>query len=191
MKFKQDIIAHTFRNKYLKYSGGGYTSLKSSATDYLATQIASWFYEDDEGNLHSKLNFVSDQGLTAYGLGKASSAINQQTASTFQAQSSVNNVGNKMVGVNSIIANDNAVAQEQLPYECVEDVIRELSLQDIAKSPIENLQQNMDYAKIAYIYTIQTARLNKEINCLKEQITLLKDELKQIHNINTKENGSI
>ena len=49
----------------------------------------------------------------------------------------------------------------------------------------------MDYAKIAYIYTIQTARLNKEINCLKEQITLLKDELKMKQNTNIKGNGSI
>ena len=38
MNFKQDIIAHTFRNKYLKYTGGSYTTSKaSSTTDYTAT----------------------------------------------------------------------------------------------------------------------------------------------------------
>lgn len=70
MNFKQDIIPHTFRNKYLKYTGGGYiTSKSSSSTDQAAAQLAKWFYEDDEGSLHSKLDFVSDLGLTAYGLG--------------------------------------------------------------------------------------------------------------------------
>lgn len=70
MNFKQDIITHTFRNKYLKYTGGGYiTSKSSSSTDQAAALLAKWFYEDDEGSLHSKLDFVSDLGLTAYGLG--------------------------------------------------------------------------------------------------------------------------
>lgn len=70
MNFKQDIITHTFRNKYLKYTGGGYiTSKSSSSTDQAAALLAKWFYEDDEGCLHSKLDFVSDLGLTAYGLG--------------------------------------------------------------------------------------------------------------------------
>lgn len=70
MNFKQDIIAHTFRNKYLKYTGGSYTTSKaSSTTDYTATQIANWFYEDDNGNLHSRLSFVGDKEISAYGVG--------------------------------------------------------------------------------------------------------------------------
>ena len=70
MNFKQDIIAHTFRNKYLKYTGGSYTTSKaSSTTDYTATQIANWFYEDDNGNLHSRLSFVGDKEISAYGAG--------------------------------------------------------------------------------------------------------------------------
>ena len=70
MNFKQDIIAHTFRNKYLKYTGGSYTTSKaSSTTDYAATQIANWFYEDDNGNLHSRLSFVGDKEISAYGVG--------------------------------------------------------------------------------------------------------------------------
>lgn len=73
MNFKQDIIAHTFRNKYLKYTGGSYTTSKaSSTTDYTATQIANWFYEDDNGNLHSRLSFVGDKEISAYGVGDGS-----------------------------------------------------------------------------------------------------------------------
>lgn len=76
MNFKQDIIAHTFRNKYLKYTGGSYTTSKaSSTTDYTATQIANWFYEDDNGNLHSRLSFVGDKEISAYGAGDDSGSI--------------------------------------------------------------------------------------------------------------------
>lgn len=76
MNFKQDIIAHTFRNKYLKYTGGSYTTSKaSSTTDYTATQIANWFYEDDNGNLHSRLSFVGDKEISAYGAGDDSGSV--------------------------------------------------------------------------------------------------------------------
>lgn len=69
MNFKQNIIAHTFRNKYLKYTGNNYSSSNSSSSSSIAdNKIAKWFYEDEEGNLHSKLNFVGDLNVSAYGV---------------------------------------------------------------------------------------------------------------------------
>ena len=69
MNFKTNIIAHTFRNKYLKYTGNNYSSYKNSNSSSIADEkIANWFYEDEEGNLHSKLNFVGDLNVSAYGV---------------------------------------------------------------------------------------------------------------------------
>ena len=68
MKIRQDIIQHIFRNKYVYSSGVGTTySSDGSGTD---ERIDRWFYEDENGNLHSKLNFASDLGLTAYAQGE-------------------------------------------------------------------------------------------------------------------------
>lgn len=69
MNFKSNIIAHTFRNKYLKYTGTNQVSTSNvagnSATD---AKIQKWFYEDENGNLHSKLNFVGDLNVSALGV---------------------------------------------------------------------------------------------------------------------------
>ena len=68
MEIKSRIISHTFRNKYLKY-GGTSSNYSSSNTGSSSSGniIGKWFYEDEDGNLHSKLNFVGDLDVSAYG----------------------------------------------------------------------------------------------------------------------------
>lgn len=68
MNFKSNIIAHTFRNKYLKYTGGNYSSSSGNSSSVADEKLNKWFYEDDEGNLHSKLDFVGDLSVSALGV---------------------------------------------------------------------------------------------------------------------------
>lgn len=68
MNFKSNIIAHTFRNKYLKYTGSYYSSSSGNSSSVAEEKINKWFYEDENGNLHSKLDFVGDLSVTALGV---------------------------------------------------------------------------------------------------------------------------
>lgn len=68
MNIRQNTIQHIFRNKYIKNSSGLGTTINNNSTN--DERLDKWFYEDDNGSLHSKLNFVSDLGLTAYAQGE-------------------------------------------------------------------------------------------------------------------------
>ena len=72
MNIRQDTIQHIFRNKYIKNSSGLGTTINNNSTN--DERLDKWFYEDDNGSLHSKLNFVSDLGLTAYAQGERTTA---------------------------------------------------------------------------------------------------------------------
>lgn len=68
MNFKSNIIAHTFRNKYLKYTGSYYSSSSGNSSSVADEKLNKWFYEDENGNLHSKLDFVGDLSVSALGV---------------------------------------------------------------------------------------------------------------------------
>lgn len=76
MEIKSRVIQHTFRNKYLKYAGSGSTVTNSSSgsSGTGSSSISKWFYEDEDGNLHSKLNFIGDSEISAYGVGDGSTS---------------------------------------------------------------------------------------------------------------------
>lgn len=65
MKIKKDNINHIFRNKYLVGSSGNVISPISSFND--SSKVNEWFYEDENGDLHSKLTLISDKDILATG----------------------------------------------------------------------------------------------------------------------------
>lgn len=65
MKIKKDNINHIFRNKYLVGSNSNVISPISSFND--DSKINEWFYEDENGDLHSKLTLISDKDILATG----------------------------------------------------------------------------------------------------------------------------
>lgn len=71
MTVKITTIQHKFRNKYIKYAiGGGGTSTKLNDSGG-ECKFDNYFYEDEDGNLHSKLSFVGDKEIAAYGAGES------------------------------------------------------------------------------------------------------------------------
>ena len=70
MEIKSKTIPHTFRNKYLKYVGNySKNTATTSNNTNVGNYLSKWFYEDKDGNLHSKLNFIGDNDISAYGAG--------------------------------------------------------------------------------------------------------------------------
>lgn len=79
MKIKKDNINHIFRNKYLVGSNSNVISPISSFNNN--DSINKWFYEDENGDLHSKLTLISDKDILAEG-GITQFAQGDRTSST-------------------------------------------------------------------------------------------------------------
>lgn len=69
MTIKITNIQHKFRNKYIKYAAGTSDNISSVSSNNVENKFDNYFYEDDNGNLHSRLSFVGDKEISAYGVG--------------------------------------------------------------------------------------------------------------------------
>ncbi|MCR8874894.1 tail fiber domain-containing protein [Phocaeicola barnesiae] len=72
MTIKITNIQHKFRNKYIKYAAGTGDNISSVSSNNVENKFDNYFYEDDNGNLHSRLSFVGDKEISAYGVGDGS-----------------------------------------------------------------------------------------------------------------------
>ena len=72
MTIKITNIQHKFRNKYIKYAAGTSDNISSVSSNNVENKFDNYFYEDDNGNLHSRLSFVGDKEISAYGVGDGS-----------------------------------------------------------------------------------------------------------------------
>lgn len=73
MTIKITNIQHKFRNKYIKYAAGTSDNISSVSSNNVENKFDNYFYEDEDGNLHSRLSFVGDKEISAYGVGDDSS----------------------------------------------------------------------------------------------------------------------
>lgn len=69
MTIKITNIQHKFRNKYIKYAAGTSDNISSVSSNNVENKFDNYFYEDEAGNLHSRLSFVGDKEISAYGVG--------------------------------------------------------------------------------------------------------------------------
>lgn len=113
MNFKSNIIAHTFRNKYLKYTGGNYSSSSGNSSSVADEKLNKWFYEDENGNLHSKLDFVGDLSVSALG-------ISEDTGSTVITIDIIDNLTSDRTDA-ALSANQGRVLNEK-----IDDVIEKV-----------------------------------------------------------------
>ena len=73
MEFLQSYHPHHYRNRFLLNGGGNYNG--GSIVSASNFQLPDWFYKDEEGNIHSRYNFVGDYEVSAYGSGESQGGI--------------------------------------------------------------------------------------------------------------------